>query len=97
MFDFVVSVEEEFIKEKIEQRYIDHCADGDLWIGKYASLRNEAYTLVKDEYEYPLMIVGGMQWSKQNLLHGLKYIGWDISAIVYEIKKHIIIHYLFLC
>lgn len=53
-FDFVVSVEEEFIKEKIEQRYIDHCADGDLWIGKYASLRNEAYTLVKDEYEYPL-------------------------------------------
>ena len=52
-FDFVVSVEEEFIKEKIEQRYIDHCADGDLWIGKYASLRNEAYTLVKDEYEYP--------------------------------------------
>ena len=52
---------ESVIKEKIEQRYIDHCADGDLWIGKYASLRNEAYILVKDEYEYPLMIVGGMQ------------------------------------
>ena len=42
METMIVSVEEEFIKEKIEQRYIDHCADRDLWIGKYASLRNEA-------------------------------------------------------
>ena len=42
-YDLLIDIEKQLDLENIRQTIKDGCADGDLWIGKYASLRNEAY------------------------------------------------------
>lgn len=53
-YDFLVDVEQKLKNNKIQKK-IDGCADGDLYLGYYSSLRNESYTYnpKKKEYEYP--------------------------------------------
>ena len=53
-YDFLIDIEEQLNNLNIRQRIINGVADGDLWLGKYVSLRNESY--YKDEngeYIYP--------------------------------------------
>ena len=53
-YDFLIDIEEQLNNLNIRQRVINGVADGDLWLGKYVSIRNESY--YKDEngeYIYP--------------------------------------------
>lgn len=42
-YDLLIDIEQHLNKLKIKKTIKNGAADGDLWIGKYASLRNEAY------------------------------------------------------
>ena len=42
-YDLLIDIENQLGLEKIEQTVKNGCAEGDLWLGKYTSLRNEAY------------------------------------------------------
>ena len=42
-YDLLIDIEKKLEAENINQTVKNGCAYGDLWIGKYASLRNEAY------------------------------------------------------
>ena len=42
-YDLLIDIEKKLRGENISQTVKNGCAYGDLWIGKYASLRNEAY------------------------------------------------------
>lgn len=53
-YELLIDIENQLNKLKVRQRIKDGFADGDLWLGKYVSLRNEAYCKNKeDEYVYP--------------------------------------------
>ena len=47
-YDLLIDIEKKLSKENIKQTIENGCAYGDLWLGKYASLRNEAYCKVKN-------------------------------------------------
>ena len=46
--EFLIEVENKLTKEKIKTKKHNGCADGDLYLGKYTSLRNECF--IYDEY-----------------------------------------------
>lgn len=50
IFSFIKLAEKELFKNGIK---IQGCADGDLWLGNYSSLRNEAYVYINDNPTYP--------------------------------------------
>lgn len=53
-YDLLIDIENQLIANKIKKTVPNGAADGDLWIGKYASLRNEAYCKgVNGGYVYP--------------------------------------------
>jgi len=53
-YDLLIDIENQLIANKIKKTIQNGAADGDLWIGKYASLRNEAYCKgVNGGYVYP--------------------------------------------
>ena len=53
-YELLIDIENQLNKLRVRQRIKDGFADGDLWLGKYVSLRNEAYCKNKeDEYVYP--------------------------------------------
>ena len=53
-YDLLIDIENQLIANKIKKTIQNGAADGDLWIGKYASLRNEAYCNgVNGGYVYP--------------------------------------------
>ena len=53
-YDLLIDIENQLIENKIKKTVTNGAADGDLWIGKYASLRNEAYCKgVNGGYVYP--------------------------------------------
>ena len=53
-YDLLIDIENQLIENKIKKTVTNGAADGDLWIGKYASLRNEAFCKVVNEgYVYP--------------------------------------------
>ena len=53
-YNLLIDIEKKLESKKIKKTIKDGCAYGDLWIGKYASLRNEAYCEGKnDGYVYP--------------------------------------------
>ena len=53
-YNFLIDIEEQLNNLKIRQRIINGVADGDLWLGKYSSLRNESYCKDEnEEYVYP--------------------------------------------
>ena len=53
-YDLLIDIENQFKKIKLKKRIENSAADGDLWLGEYASLRNEAFCKGKDgEYIYP--------------------------------------------
>ena len=49
-YDLLIDIENQLIANKIKKTVQNGAAEGDLWIGEYASLRNEAYWKGK---EYP--------------------------------------------
>ena len=53
--NFLIDCEKELSSSNIRFKKLDGAADGDLYIGKYASLRNESFTYDKnnDTQEYP--------------------------------------------
>lgn len=88
-FNFVDKCEKKLTKNQI---IIQGCADGDLPIGKYFSLRNESFVLHKIilpnneigyEYQYPFNEDG---WNKNNqrLPFSLKY--WNIPSYTNKSK-----------
>ena len=53
-YNLLVDIEKELNNTNIRQRIKNGMADGDLWLGKYVSLRNEAYCKNEDNnYVYP--------------------------------------------
>ena len=53
-YNLLVNIEKELNNLNIRQRVKNGVAEGDLWLGKYTSLRNEAYCKNnEDEYVYP--------------------------------------------
>lgn len=42
-YDLIIDIEKQLFAQKIEKTVENGCAEGDLWIGKYTSLRNEAF------------------------------------------------------
>ena len=47
--DLLIDIENQFKKLKIKKRIENRCAYGDLWLGEYASLRNEAFCKGENE------------------------------------------------
>ena len=53
-YNLLIDIEKELNNANIRQRIENGVADGDLWLGKYVSLRNEAYWKnEEDDYIYP--------------------------------------------
>ena len=53
-YNLLIDIEKGLNKANIRQRIKNGVADGDLWLGKYVSLRNEAYWKnEEDDYVYP--------------------------------------------
>ena len=54
-FDFLIDVEKRLKEDNIQKRKNNGCADGDLYLGLYTSLRNESFTFnnIKKIYEFP--------------------------------------------
>lgn len=50
IFTFIQLAENELFKKGIK---IHGCADGDLWLGNFSSLRNEAYIPIGGNFAYP--------------------------------------------
>ena len=47
--DLLIDIENQFKKLKIKKRIENRCAYGDLWLGEYVSLRNEAFCKGENE------------------------------------------------
>lgn len=85
-YDLLIDIEKQLSEAKIRQTVINGAADGDLWLGKYASLRNEAFCKENNLYVYPPNYRG---W---NSLKQKKPFSWiEIFriryALVYKYKK----------
>lgn len=53
-YDLLIDIENQLITNKIKKTIEKGAADGDLWIGKYVSLRNESYCKgINGGYIYP--------------------------------------------
>ena len=53
-YDLLIDIEKKLSQENIKQTVENGCAYGDLWIGKFASLRNEAFCVGNNgEFIYP--------------------------------------------
>lgn len=84
--DLLIDIENQFKKMKIKKRIDNRCAYGDLWLGEYASLRNEAYCQSDNGgYIYPPNDKG---WNslKQKIPFNWIYIFLIRYALVYKYK-----------
>ena len=54
-YEFLIDVENKLKKDNIQKRKDNGCADGDLYLGEYTSLRNESFTFdpISKVYEFP--------------------------------------------
>ena len=85
--DLLIDIENQFKKLKIKKRIENRCAYGDLWLGEYASLRNEAFCKGENEgYIYPPNNRG---WNslKQKMPFNWINIFRIRYALVYKYKK----------
>ena len=85
--DLLIDIENQFKKLKIKKRIENACAYGDLWLGDYASLRNEAFCKgVNEGYIYPPNNRG---WNslKQKMPFNWINIFRIRYALVYKYKK----------
>ena len=85
--DLLIDIENQLKKLKIKKRIENACAYGDLWLGDYASLRNEAFCKgVNEGYIYPPNNRG---WNslKQKMPFNWINIFRIRYALVYKYKK----------
>ena len=75
-FDFLIDVEKRLKEDNIQKRKNNGCADGDLYLGLYTSLRNESFTFnnIKKYINFHLMKKDGMETNKKFLFLKFKYI-----------------------
>lgn len=85
-YDLLIDIEKQLSEAKIRQTVINGAADGDLWLGKYASLRNEAFCKENNSYVYPPNY-RGWNSSKQKKPFSWIEIFSIRYALVYKYKK----------
>ena len=87
-YDLLIDIENQLSLNKIKQTVENGAADGDLWLGKYASLRNEAYCKgINGGYIYPPNNKG---WNsaKQKMVFSWIDIFRIRYALVYKYKSN---------
>lgn len=87
-YELVFEVEKKLLKQNVKTSVLNNCADGDLWIGKYCSLRNEAFTLYKGEYVYPPNETG---WNAANQKCPFSFIDINLMRLqCYSLRRKIL-------
>ena len=51
-YELLIDIESKLKNAKIKRKKLNGAADGDLWLGQYSSLRNEAFCFEKKEKDY---------------------------------------------